>query len=273
MNNPLVPVFALTVLLTTFLAPSFIVAAGPVPLASHRAVYDLTLKDTKRDGGIENVRGRIVMEVENGCEGYVLNQRMLIELSNIDGGVITSDYHLSTWEDKLGDVMRFSVSNILNGRPIQIFDGVATKDEEKGIVTFKDNGEDNLDLPKDVIFPTAHTKIILQSARDGKNLVSAKVYDGNGKEGLQDSLTVIGKKSAASQDMAIRDGMENISYWPVQLAYFDLRGPANEPDYEISLKMYENGVATDLVLKYRDFSLDGKLVQLDFLKKDACVKN
>lgn len=253
--------------------PTIVTAAGPVPLASHRAVYDLTLRGTTQGGGIADVRGRIVMEVENGCEGYVLNQRMLIELSNVEGGVVTSDYHLSTWEDKPGDTMRFSVSNTLNGQSVESFDGVAVKDADKGLVTFKDREADTLELPKGVIFPTKHTQIILRSAREGKNLVSAKVYDGNGSEGLQDSLTVIGKKSSASDEMAKRNGMKNYSYWPVQLSYFDLEGQSNEPDYEIGLKMYENGVSTDLILKYRDFSLDGKLVQLDFLDKNTCTKN
>ncbi|WP_284223857.1 EipB family protein, partial [Brevundimonas denitrificans] len=59
--------------------------AGGVALASHRAVYDLTLKEFHRDGGIEDVRGRIVMEVENSCEGVLMNQRMLVELLNISG--------------------------------------------------------------------------------------------------------------------------------------------------------------------------------------------
>ncbi len=273
MKKLLLTVVALLISVSALYLPHLSFAAGPVPLASHRAVYDLTLRNTKRDGGIENVRGRIVMEVENGCEGYVLNQRMLIELSNVEGGLIVSDFHISTWESKVGDALRFTVSNVLNGRPIEKFDGIATKSEEKGVVTFKGDDTENLELPKEVMFPTAHTQKILRSAREGKNLISAKVYDGNGPEGLQDSLTVIGKKSAASTEMASKTGMKGISYWPVQLSYFDLKKQTNEPDYEIGLKMYENGVATDLVLKYQDFSLDGKLIQLDFLEINGCVNN
>lgn len=251
----------------------FVAAAGPMPLASHRAVYDLSLKVSEQGSGIQNVRGRIVMEVENGCEGYVLNQRMLIELSNVEGGTVVSDYHLSTWEDKTGDMMRFTVSNTLNGQSIENHDGVATKDAEKGAVTFKNKEKKSLNLPKDAIFPTEHTLTILKSAKEGKKLISAKIYDGNGIEGLQDSLTVIGKKSAASEEMAKNDVMKNLYYWPVQLSYFDLTEQTNEPDYEIGLSMYENGVATDLILKYKDFSLNGKLVQLDFLGMEVCSKN
>lgn len=273
MKKSLVSLLGTVVLLAASFLSFVVVAAGPVPLASHRAVYDLTLRTTKQGSGIENVRGRIVMEVENRCEGYVLNQRMLIELSNVEGGTLVSDYHLSTWENKAGDMMRFTVSNTLNGQSVENHDGVANKDAEKGTVTFKDKETKSLDLPKDVIFPTAHTLTILKSAREGKKLVSAKIYDGNGTEGLQDSLTVIGKKNAASAEMSENSMMKDLSYWPVQLSYFDLTEQTNEPDYEISLQMYENGVATDLMLKYKDFSLNGKLVQLDFLDMDTCAKN
>jgi len=275
MKKQLVKNFAAAVTLIGVLLPHASALAGAIPLASYKAVYDLSLKETKRDGVIENVRGRIVMQVENGCEGYVLNQRMLVELSNVDGGTVVSDYHLSTWEDRVGDIMRFSMSNVLNGKEIEKFNGTAIMQNNgaDGRVTFKDQDTEEILLPKGVLFPTAHTRKILKSAKAGKNLVSAKIYDGNGLDGLQDSLTVIGKKKATSQAMAKRSEMNNIPFWPVQMAYFDLSQQTNEPDYEVGLKMYENGIVDDLVLKYKDFSLDGELVQLDFIKMSGCTNN
>ncbi|MEP3244794.1 MAG: cell envelope integrity EipB family protein [Sneathiella sp.] len=256
-----------------FFGSAFTADAGGVPLASHRAVYDLTLNKLFQEGGIQDVRGRIVMEMENQCEGYVLNQRMLIELANLEGDVITSDFHLSTWEDKAGNTMRFSMSNILNGQPVEKSDGVATMSDTEGSVSFKDEEPEKLTLPKGVLFPTAHTRKILQSAIEGKNLISAKIYDGNGHEGLQDSLTVIGKRQTAEAGMTKRNEMKGLPFWPVQLAYFDLDGQTNEPDYEVSISLYQNGVASDLTLKYKDFSLAGELVQLDFLEAADCSKH
>jgi len=274
MKKQLISNFTAAVTILGVLLPQSLAYAGAIPLASYKAVYDLSLGDLKRDGGIENVRGRIVMQVENGCDGYVLNQRMLVELSNTDGGTVVSDYHLSTWEDKVGDLMRFSMSNVLNGKEIEKFNGTATMNNNgsDGLVTFKDQDTEEIVLPKGVLFPTAHTREILKSARAGKNLVSAKIYDGNGKDGLKDSLTVIGKKNATSVEMAKRTEMIDIPFWPVQLAYFDLSEQTNEPDYEVGLKMYENGIVDDLVLKYKDFSMNGELVQLDFIKISGCSK-
>ncbi len=145
--------------------------------------------------------------------------------------------------------------------------------DTEGTVSFKDEETEKLELPKGVLFPTAHTRKILQSAIEGKNLISAKIYDGNGHEGLQDSLTVIGKRQTAEADMTKWDEMKELPFWPVQLAYFDLDGQKNEPDYEVSISLYQNGVASDLTLKYKDFSLAGELVQLDFLEAADCSKH
>ncbi|MCG8490603.1 MAG: cell envelope integrity EipB family protein [Sneathiellales bacterium] len=245
-------------------------AAGPVPLASHRAVYDLSLKELIQSTGISDVRGRIVMEMENGCEGYILNQRMLIELISDDGGAIVSDFHISTFENKSGDTMRFTMSSAINGKTVEKSSGIASKEGEEGVVRFSDEEGKELKLPKGVLFPTAHTLKILQSAREGKNLVSAKVFDGNGQEGLQDSLTIIGKRNSATKNLPDDGKMQDMKHWPVRLTFFDLTKQQNEPDYEVALEMFENGVASDLILKYQDFSLNGELVKLEFLKKGEC---
>jgi len=269
---PIHKLFSASFALSLFLSViSFVThAAGPVPLASHRAVYDLSLKELIQSTGISDVRGRIVMEMENGCEGYLLNQRMLIELISDDGGAIISDFHISTFENKTGDIMRFTMSSVLNGKTVEESSGTASKSEEEGVVRFSDAEGKELKLPKGVLFPTAHTLKILQSAREGKNLVSAKVFDGNGQEGLQDSLTIIGKRNSATKNLPDDGKMQNMMHWPVRLTFFDLTKQQNEPDYEVALEMFENGVASDLVLKYQDFSLKGELVKLDFLKKGEC---
>ncbi|OUR76421.1 hypothetical protein A9Q83_14715 [Alphaproteobacteria bacterium 46_93_T64] len=258
----------------TFLMPSLfcvsVVDAQPVSLASHRAVYDLTLAEVKEGGGIESVRGRIIMDIDNTCAGYIVNQRMLIELGNVGGGNIISDFNLSTWEDLSGNIMRFTVLNSLNGRIVEKADGIATMEKSEGEVVFSDKESKPLSLPKGVMFPTSHTKAIVEAALSGKNLMAAKVYDGSGRDGLQDSLTVIGRMGISDLDILADTEMANMSSWPVQLSFFDLKKQTNEPAYEVSLRMHQNGVGTNLVLKYKDFSMNGKLVNLELKKSQVC---
>ncbi len=244
--------------------------AAPSQLASHQAVYDLKLEDLKPNGGLEAVRGRIVLRIEQQCEGLIMNQRMVLEMVNTEGGVIVSDYLLSTWEDNSGNVMRFDMSNSLNGQTVEKYSGVAERSEQSAVVTFSEPDQEDMELPVSVMFPADHTKKILETAKAGKNLLSAKVFDGNGAEGLSDTLTVIGKrKTLQAPDEAVTS-LEGMTYWPIQLSFFDLREQVNEPDYEVGMKMFDNGVATDLILKYQDFSLSGEVSNLEFLTAEKC---
>lgn len=246
------------------------VNAQTAALVSHRAVYDLTLAEVEEGGGVQSARGRIVMEYENSCAGNIVNQRMLVEIGNAGGGRVVSDYNLSTVEDLQGKSMRFSVSNSINGRVVKKSDGVAVLSEHEGAVTFNDEEGGTLSLPNEVIFPTNHTLKILGAAKEGKNLLSAKVFDGNGRDGLQDSLTIIGKKAVETSDVLTKSGMDGDPSWSVQMSFFDLGSQSNEPDYEVKFRMYENGVGSDLLLKYNDFSMTGKLVQLDLNEDKRC---
>ena len=57
------------------------------------------------------------------------------------------------------------------------------------------------------------------------------------------------------------------------IAYFN-DGAAGDPTpvYNMSFKLYENGITRDLTMDYGDFALAGKLVQLEVLKseQDPC---
>lgn len=271
MKNRVVKAFA--VLVAGLCAATFTngaALASPSQLASHQAVYDLKLEDLKPNGGLEAVRGRIVLRIEQQCEGLVMNQRMVLEMVNTDGGVIISDYLLSTWEDNAGNVMRFDMSNSLNGQTVEKYSGVAERTDQSASVTFSVPEQEDMELPASVLFPADHTRKILETAQAGKNLLSAKVYDGNGAEGLSDTLTVIGKRKILTAPEQPVESLEGMAYWPIQLSFFDLREQVNEPDYEVGMKMFDNGVATDLMLKYQDFSLSGEVSKLEFLSDEKC---
>jgi hypothetical protein len=244
--------------------------AAPAQLASHQAVYDLKLEEATASGGIDTVRGRIVLRVEQQCDGLIMNQRMVLEIVNADGNVIVSDYLLSTWEDNKGEGMRFDMSNSLNGRSIEQFSGVAERSEDNAIVSFSIPEHEDIELPSNTMFPAEHTRKILEAAAAGQKLLSAKVYDGNGAEGLTDTLAVMGKRKTLTEAKGVLKSLDQQNYFPLQLSFFDLREQKSEPDYEIGMKMFENGIATDLHLKYHDFTLKGAVTKLEILSTEKC---
>lgn len=245
-------------------------AAAPLRLASHQVVYDLKLDELRENSGIEAVRGRIVLKVEQQCDGLIVNQRMVLEMINFEGNVIVSDYNQSTWEDNAGRMMRFDMSNMLNGQLVEKYSGIAEHRENGTVVQFSKPDIANMELPSDVIFPGEHTRQVLKAAAAGRRLLSAKVYDGNGEDGLSDTLAVIGKAQGLLAPPETEEILRGKTYWPLQISFFDLRQQQSEPDYRIGMKIFDNGIATDLHLDYSDFSLNGKVSNLTVLAEDKC---
>ena len=54
------------------------------------------------------------------------------------------------------------------------------------------------------------------------------------------------------------------------VSYYAIDGRTDTPEYEVSFDMYDNGVATGLVLDYGDFALSGTLTDLKMLNKPSC---
>ena len=67
-----------------------------------------------------------------------------------------------------------------------------------------------------------------------------------------------------------------LTSWPISLAYYPLgRGAPEEgseglPEFEIGFRLFENGIAGDVLLDYRDFALGGRLTLLQKLPAGGC---
>ncbi len=45
------------------------------------------------------------------------------------------------------------------------------------------------------------------------------------------------------------------------MAFFDRKAGAQQPDYEVSMNYWENGVADELAMDFGDFVMNGKLAE------------
>src|SRR5579863_5517641 len=84
------------------LAPAGAQQSGPdasVVLVPHRAIYDLSLGETRGDSQITGVSGRIVYDFGgSACDGYSLDFRQVSEVDTGEGKVSISDLRSTTWE-------------------------------------------------------------------------------------------------------------------------------------------------------------------------------
>lgn len=251
-----------------------------MPLASHRAAYEIALADTDnhRPGGEQPVgaTGLIAYEFRGSvCEGYASNFRQLTQLQRNEGATISSDIRAVSFEDGDSKSLRFEIESQNSGSPQPPVSGSAARESNGAIdVDLKKPGLEKVDIGKDILFPTQHIEHIIAQAKQGGGALEARVFDGSdtGKKVFA-TLTIIGKEATgATPDTAIAEGLTKLRRWPVSVSYFDEAAKDAPPEYVLSFDLYENGVSGTLKLDYGSFTLSAKLSKLEWLPSPACGK-
>ena len=243
-------------------------AAAAVELLSHRAAYRLSLAEgSSATGGVAAVRGGLVIEWRDSCAGAISNQRLGFIASLDEGGDSTYDIRFSSWESPDNTQLRFTVRSFDDGYLYEEFRGEATLDNAgAGLAAFSEPPGEELALPRGTLFPSEHLRRVIAGAERGDVVISHDVFDGSGPEGLSHVTAVIGKGTPAPED----GDMSGKLRWPVTLAYHDAQGADDMPVFEIAFKLSDRGVLHDLLLDYGDFTLEGKLEQLDIFDPPEC---
>jgi EipB-like len=251
-----------------------------VPLASHRAAYEISLTDTdtsRPPSGATPVAasGLIAYEFRGAsCEGYASNFHQLTELQRNEGDPISSDLRALTFEDPDGKNLRFQIDSQNSGsNDPPVAGDAARSDGGATTVELIKPTKEKLDIGRDILFPTQHVEHIIAKAKEGGGTLEARVYDGSdtGKK-VFDTLTVIGKQETSpGPDAAAAQGLEKVRRWPVSVSYFDEAAKDAPPEYVLSFDLYENGVSGTLKLDYGAFALTAKLAKLEWLPTPACA--
>lgn len=253
-------------------------AAMAVSLASHRAVYELTLARSTGSKSPTAAQGRIAFDFTSSpCEGYVQNFRQLTELQPVEGPARVSDMSSATYEDSDGKTYDFKMRTKIDDGAAESVDGKASRPPGGGALSVQlaKPRKSKLVLGSDIVFPTAHLKRILTAAEAGESLLEIKVFDGSETgEKVYDTTTVIGRPitSSPSEPAARLPALESLRRWPVSIAYFEGGKQDAGPSYTLSFDLYENGISRALRLDYGDFVLAGEMSSLEILAEPACGK-
>ena len=248
-------------------------------LASHRAVYELKLAQTRGNSPPVSARGRILYDFSgSACEGYALQFRQVSELDNGEGKVTLSDLRSTTWEDGAAKKFIFKSQNYLNETLIDSVDGQAERLRDKVAVKLTQPAAKTFDLEAGMVFPTDHMRRIIEAAREGKNILELPVYDGSEKgEKVYNTTTIIGGEIAPNERVpkdaaAGKPQLAGLKRWPVTVSYFDrdAAGGDQAPVYSIKFELYENGISRALVLDYNDFAISGELTALEIRDSKPC---
>lgn len=252
-------------LLVLLLVPAAVPArAADVPLAAHKALYVLTLD--KARGDVVAARGTMGFEVQDACDAWAVRQRLDMLVTNGEGQTIemVSDY--ATWETKDGKRMRFHMKQTTDEAVTGQTDGDAVMTPPKGgIAHFTVPSKIRRSLPPGTLFPMAHTGAVIQAGMAGRTIAELPLFDGTSEAGAEDSSIVI------TQHMRPEP-----TKWPalsalpslrVHIAFYDANSREMLPDYQVSMRYWENGVADDMSMDFGDFVMHATMREFSTLPK------
>ena len=262
-------------------AAALVVLAGSpalaVDISPHRALYSLTLDNSKTSSSVAAASGAMYYEWGEACDGWTVDQRFRLRLAYSEDDNVEVNSTLLTWESKDGLKYRFNERRLRNGHVDDDIHGEAHLNGpgKGGIATFDKPESKTLTLEPGVLFPTAHTLALIERAQAGDQFLSRQVFDGAAVENAGQITAVIGAqlKPDANAAKPLDNPLLQRPSWRISLAFFSAsagKTDSDTPDYQLSMRLLDNGVSQDMSLDYGDYVLKAKLDQLEALPKPAC---
>ncbi|MFT3986497.1 EipB family protein [Aestuariivirga sp.] len=255
--------------------------AEAASIAAHRAIYDIKMLNATDKAHLSAVDGRLAFEIQgSACDGWTTNFRMATRYSPSDGDAKTIDTQSTSFETPDGLEMQFNQKEYTNN---QLGDETRIKASRPDLNS-PISGTSGKDTPKPftvdagALFPMQHQAHLMDMAAKGESRDSSVIFDGSDDANAFRVITFIGKKKEPGQNAKDNDNpnakpLSAFASWPMSLSYFPLKNDgddSDQPTYQISFDMYANGVASNLVLNYGDFTLGGQLANLEIYKPTTC---
>ncbi len=239
--------------------------ARAIDLVSHRAAYRLALDTSRPNQDVESATGAMLYEVVDRCEGWTVQQRFTLHVVSRSGQAyeMSSDY--VTWEERQGTRLRFRLRQATDGAVVQSIIGEARLAGlgGSGSVRYTAPEEREIALPPGTLFPIAHTARLIQAAKRGDRILAAPLFDGTNENGAQETNSVIAGRIGPDQSHA-QPTLRTLPSWRVRIAFFDPAG-SGQPEYEVGIRYFANGVADDLRMDFGDFAVSGQLAEYEEL--------
>lgn len=254
----------------TLTVPAVEVTAATAQLQSHRAVYTMAFGTARSGGSTADARGVMYIEWAENCDGWTSSQRVKLMLYPTQGGELDTDSNFSSWESRDGVSYRFTVRNLRNGRVTEELRGDAKLDgpDRSGRAVFVTPPGLSFALPKGALFPTEHMHRLIVAAQAGERRFSRVIFDGGNTIGPMEANAIIGGASRAAE--SVPEELKTLALWPVRLAFFPINSQQAEPEQEMAIRLYENGVAEQFVIDYGDFTVTAVLVKMEPLSRPKC---
>jgi len=247
-------------------------ASAQAALQPHIAAYRLGLHAKQGASALLEVRGGLVIEWRLACDGWLSRQRLGFVATTDEGPSFSHDVRFSSWEAIDGSRLEYTIRSYNDDGLQEEYRGEARLEQDKagGLANFSTPREHEVKLPPGTVFPTDHLQRVLAGAREGVRFLSHEVFDGWGFDALTQITSVIGRPKEMEPPTGGATRAVEGRAWPVSMAYYNVEHATDTPEFEANFLLGENGVLSDLVLDYGDFSLDATLEKLELLDRPDC---
>ena len=266
-----------------------------IDMVGHNAIYDLKLTAVKRGAKILDVAGQMDFDLVQVCDGWKSQHGFDLRYDYIDGPARHVESIFSLFESAQRPEFAFHSIRFIDGQLAEDYSGQVGMQNERLQGEIIDNAQQMklpLTLSGDMIFPQAHMKKLLTTARTGKKIVTARVFDGTVKDKafyVTGLITPV-KDQRISRDRPHEDVMsvahEAVSHsaidasllqgrkWSVRLAFFPseegVQAETTFPDYEMTVLLEDNGIISEMIVEYSDFTVTQTLRSLSRKPKEGC---
>lgn len=244
-------------------------------LQPHRAYYDLELRRLEDGNNMNAVTGKLAYEIKgSSCDGYSINYRIANRIIYTEGGPQVIDNQMSSWESgdglELDITQKQFVDSKLNSESRIKVNKSAVASPGKGSITTATSKD--FETSAAAIFPTRYQVKLIEAAVKGERRDVSIVYEGSEEEKSMRVVSFIGeKRPVAGLPQGVPAEVSSLAAWPVSIGYYAENAREDEqPLYQASFLMLENGISSDLVLDYGTYALSGKLTKLELLKGGTC---
>lgn len=253
--------------------------ASAAAIVPHRAVYDLSLVQLRKGADLASVRGRLAFEIDgSACEGWSVSFRMMNRFQPAEGDAKLIDTQSTSYESADGLSLRYNEKEFINhaAQPETRISIARTAMDAEGKGEQGDAGTAPFSIPPYAVFPMQHQLRLMTRAEAGDTRDDSVIYDGSDGNKTFRAITFMGRRKAPGANARdARDpdaaALAGLASWPVSISYYrDGSETPDMPDYQVAFDLYENGVATGLLLDYNDFVLGGDLADLELRSPASC---
>jgi len=267
--------------LHTNAAPPPVVSS--IVLASHKALYTVTLTGTHPGSDYLDVSGKMILEFTDACDAWNTKQKSLLRTVTGEGTESLSHSDFESLESKNGKDYNFKVRQTQDGDTSE-FRGSAHRDGpgDTGTASYIKPEKTNYKLPAHFLFQTAQQVKLIEYAKKGGHFLSGDMFDGSEGGGASHFNAIVLKTPGRDSAANLKNPLLDSPLHRVRIAFYPPAGTEDksdgqtagvsneEPEYEMTMTVHDNGVVSDYDYDYQDFSVHGQLQAIQALSHPRC---